>query len=55
MSSNKKKLPVVEFNELNKMCITCKCLGKSCNGTTEQVWTGCVYYKSKMNNCIGGE
>lgn len=34
-------------NNLNKMCLTCKCLGESCKGTTNQAWTGCIYYKSK--------
>lgn len=28
---------------LNSMCERCKCLGKSCNGTTCKVWTGCIY------------
>lgn len=28
---------------LNPMCINCAKLNKSCNGTTNQVWTGCIY------------
>ena len=28
--------------KLNSICINCKA---DCNGTTEQVWTGCVYRK----------
>lgn len=29
--------------ELNNMCETCARLGKDCEGTTCQTWTGCVY------------
>lgn len=32
---------------LNSMCINCLERGKTCNGTTCQVWTGCIYRKTK--------
>jgi hypothetical protein len=32
---------------LNPMCINCAKLNKSCNGTTNQVWTGCIYKEVK--------
>ena len=28
--------------QLNTMCESCLKYGKSCKGTTEQVWTGCA-------------
>lgn len=31
------------MKKLNNMCETCAKLGKDCNGTTCQTWTGCVY------------
>lgn len=31
----------------NSMCLTCAKLGKDCNGTTSQVWTGCIYKEVK--------
>ena len=35
---------------LNPMCINCAKLNKSCNGTTNQVWTGCIYKEVKLND-----
>ena len=32
---------------LNIMCINCLKRGKTCNGTTCQTWTGCVFRKIK--------
>lgn len=29
--------------ELNKMCKDCPIMGKDCNGTTCQDWTGCIF------------
>lgn len=29
--------------ELNSICINCGRFGVGCQGTTEQVWTGCIY------------
>jgi hypothetical protein len=37
----------MEKLELNSICLNCKCLNKTCNGTTEKVWTGCVYRKTE--------
>lgn len=31
------------MDNLNRMCSNCLKLGKGCNGTTCQTWTGCVY------------
>lgn len=36
----------IEEIEINSMCENCKCLNNSCNGTTEKVWTGCIYRKT---------
>ena len=33
--------------DLNIMCINCLNRGKTCDGTTCQTWTGCVYRKIK--------
>ena len=27
----------------NSMCMSCKFFGGSCEGTINQVWTGCIY------------
>lgn len=35
------------MSELNSMCLDCICRGTDCDGTTEQVWTGCVYRQIK--------
>lgn len=34
--------------QLNSMCTNCLCLGKECAGTCNQVWTGCIYKKTKQ-------
>lgn len=34
---------------LNEMCKNCLCLGKDCNGTEKQVWTGGIYRKTEKN------
>lgn len=31
----------------NPMCLTCAKFGKDCDGSTNQVWTGCIYKVSK--------
>lgn len=31
---------------LNMMCKNCLCLNNDCNGTENQVWTGCVFKKT---------
>ena len=33
--------------QLNNMCVNCLERGKTCNGTTCQTWTGCIYHKIK--------
>lgn len=37
----------IYYSNLNTMCFDCLEHGKSCNGTTCQTWTGCVYRKVK--------
>lgn len=32
-----------EKEKINVMCTDCKCYKKDCQGTTCQVWTGCIY------------
>lgn len=52
-SDNLQKCTSIEILEddskpgLNSMCENCACLGNTCNGTTCQTWTGCVYRKTK--------
>ena len=31
------------MKKLNRMCANCLKLGKECEGTTCQTWTGCVF------------
>lgn len=31
---------------LNPICIDCKVRGVTCDGTTCQAWTGCIYHES---------
>lgn len=33
--------------ELNSICDRCTLLGRECAGTSNQVWTGCVYRKTR--------
>lgn len=46
MKENRKK-ESKENKELNHMCKNCTCLNVDCNGTTNKVWTGCIYKKTK--------
>lgn len=40
---------------MNPMCNDCIRLGKDCNGTSNPVWTGCVYKeKAKKEEKEGG-
>lgn len=41
----KKTNEIKENKKLNTMCNRCLCLGRSCSGTTCQVWTGCIERK----------
>lgn len=31
---------------MNRMCENCLCLNNGCTGTTETVWTGCIFKKT---------
>lgn len=33
--------------KVNRMCLNCGKFGGECQGTTEKVWTGCIYKKPK--------
>lgn len=35
----------IEEIEINSICENCTCLNNTCNGTTNKVWTGCIYRK----------
>ena len=35
----------IESLKYNLMCYGCKELCAECNGTTEKVWSGCIWYK----------
>lgn len=39
--------------ELNSICEKCLKLGNDCDGTTNQVWTGCVYRQTAQRDIIG--
>lgn len=45
--TERKKAHDIYYSELNTMCFDCIERGKSCEGTTCQVWTGCIYRKTK--------
>lgn len=32
---------------INSMCLNCGKFGSECQGTTEKVWTGCIYKTPK--------
>lgn len=42
---SKARRKVVESLEHNPMCYNCKSFGKSCNGSTNKIYSGCVYKK----------
>lgn len=52
-SDNLQKCTSIEILEddniehLNSMCLNCLNRGKSCEGTTCQTWTGCIFRKTK--------
>lgn len=37
----------IYYSKLNTMCFDCTERGKTCDGTTCQVWTDCIYRKTK--------
>ena len=44
------KREVLKMNEtLNRMCKDCLCFGKDCKGSTNSIYTGCVFKKSEPN------
>lgn len=40
---SKSRRKAVESLEYNPMCYNCKNFGKSCKGSTEKIYSGCVY------------
>nr|DAI76475.1 MAG TPA: hypothetical protein [Caudoviricetes sp.]DAL49415.1 MAG TPA_asm: hypothetical protein [Caudoviricetes sp.]DAW00870.1 MAG TPA: hypothetical protein [Caudoviricetes sp.] len=40
---SKARRKVIEALEYNPMCYNCKSFGKSCKGSTNKVYSGCVY------------
>lgn len=45
--TERKEAHDIYYSDLNTMCFDCVECGKTCDGTTCQVWTGCVYRKTK--------
>ena len=41
----KEREQAIENLKYNPMCYSCKELCTECNGTTEKVWSGCIWYK----------
>lgn len=35
------------MENINRMCTDCACYGFDCDGTTNQVWTGCIYRRER--------
>ena len=46
-AEERKEAKEIYYSDLNTMCFDCLERGKSCDGTTCQVWTGCVHRKVK--------
>lgn len=40
---SKARRKVIESLEYNPMCYNCKSFGKSCKGSTNKVYSGCIY------------
>lgn len=40
---NKARRKAIEELEYNPMCYNCKSFGKSCNGSTNKIYSGCIY------------
>lgn len=40
---SKARRKAVESLEYNQMCYNCKNFGKSCKGSTNKIYSGCVY------------
>lgn len=43
--ARKEREQAIESLKYNSMCYSCNELCTGCNGTTEKVWSGCVWYK----------
>lgn len=43
--ARKEREQAIESLKYNSMCYGCKELCAECNGTTEKVWSGCIWYK----------
>lgn len=43
--ARKEREQAIENLKYNPMCYGCKELCTECNGTTEKVWSGCIWYK----------
>lgn len=46
-AEERKEARDIYYSNLNAMCFDCLKCGESCNGTTCQTWTGCIYRKVK--------
>lgn len=46
-AEERKEARDIYYSDLNAMCFDCLKRGESCNGTTCQTWTGCIYRKVK--------
>ena len=46
-AEERKEARKIYYSDLNVICFDCLERGKSCNGTTCQTWTGCIYRKTK--------
>lgn len=40
---SKARRKAIEELEYNPMCYNCKSFGKSCKGSTEKIYSGCIY------------
>lgn len=43
--ARKEREQAIESLKYNSMCYGCKELRAGCDGTTEKVWSGCIWYK----------
>lgn len=43
--TRKEREQAIESLKYSSMCYGCKELCAECNGTTEKVWSGCIWYK----------
>lgn len=43
--ARKERAQAIESLKFNSMCYDCNELCAGCNGTTEKLWSGCIWYK----------